>query len=86
MTTFAAAFTDRQTWVVTGVRDCDIDGCSQEAAIIANTSNYARFCLAHSEEGVGIALRDPEFSGWYRVTAGRYDDTRHRLIVTVHPL
>ncbi|WP_099039785.1 hypothetical protein [Mycobacterium neglectum] len=85
MTTFVCAFTDSQTWIVPGLRDCDIYGCSQEAAIIAYTSNYARFCIVHSQEGVGIALRDPDFEGWYRITASHHD-TRHRLIVTVHPL
>ncbi|WP_006242834.1 hypothetical protein [Mycolicibacterium tusciae] len=86
MTTFAAAATDSQTWVVTGVRNCDIYGCSQDAAIIADTCNYARFCLTHAAAAIGIALRDPMFNGWYRITAGHYDDTRHCLIVTVHPL
>ncbi len=85
MTTFAAS-TDTQTWVVAGLDTCDVCGCSQDAAIIADTCNYARFCLNHTDEAAGVAVSYPAFKGWYRITACRYDHTQHRLTLTVHPL
>ena len=32
-----------------------------------------------------VAVRYPAFKGWYRLTAGRYDRTQHRVTLTVHP-
>jgi hypothetical protein len=86
MTTFAATPTDSQTWVITGFDTCDVRGCSQDAAIIADSCNYARFCLNHTDEAAAIVVRYPAFKGWYRITAGRCDHTRQRLTLTVHPL
>ena len=85
-TTFAVTSADSRTWVVTGFDTCDVRGCSQVAAIIADGRDGARFCVDHTDEAAAVAVSYPAFKGWHRITAGRYDHTRGRLILTVHPL
>ena len=80
------ADTDTQTWVIAGLGHCDACGCSQDAVIIADVANYDRFCLNHTNEAAAVALSYRVFTGWYRITASRFDHTRYRLILTVCPL
>ena len=76
--------TNTRTWVITGCATCDVYGCSQDAAIIADVSDHDRFCVDHTAEAAAVAARYPVFKGWYRITTSRNDDLR--LILTVHPL
>jgi hypothetical protein len=75
---------DTATWVIAGSVACDVHGCSQEAAIIADLRDRDRFCVNHTTEAAAAALLHPEFGGWYRITGSRYDGAR--LVATVHPL
>jgi hypothetical protein len=75
---------DTATWVIAGSVACDVHGCSQEAAIIADVRDHDRFCVNHTTEAAAAALLHPEFGGWYRITTGRSHDAR--LVLTVHPL
>ena len=75
---------DAATWVIAGSAACDVHGCSQEAAIIADVRDHDRFCVNHTTEAAAAALLHPEFGGWYRITTSRSDGAR--LVLTVHPL
>ena len=74
---------DTDTWIVSRSHTCDVDRCSQDAAIITDSDNYDRFCTNHTAEAA-VAAQSTGFDGWYRITRSRYDDGH--LIVTVHPL
>jgi hypothetical protein len=84
MRTTTAVDTDSRTWAITGSATCDVDRCSQDAAIIADVSDQDRFCIKHTAEAAAVAALYPVFGGWYRITASRYEDLQ--LSVTVHPL
>jgi len=83
-TTTTAVDIDSRTWTVTGSATCDVERCSQDAAIIADICNHDRFCINHTAEAAAVAALYPGFDGWYRITASRYYGLR--LILTVHPL
>lgn len=76
--------TDVRTWTVTGTAACDVQACSQPAAIIADAHGHDRFCILHTAEAAGAALSYSAFGGWYRISASR----RHAglTVLTVHPL
>jgi hypothetical protein len=75
---------DTATWVIAGSAACDVHGCSQQAAIIADVRDHDRCCVNHTTEAAAAALLHPEFGGWYRITTSRYDGAR--LVLTVHQL
>ncbi|MBV8861704.1 MAG: hypothetical protein JO259_07580 [Mycobacterium sp.] len=72
------------TWLDSGSATCDIPGCSQPAAIIADTWNRERFCLNHTLQAADVPAHDHRFRGWYRIA----DSREHQLglILTVHRL
>ena len=72
------------TWLDSGSTACDVDGCSQPAAIIADTWNRERFCTSHTDDAAEIAAQQHPFGGWYRITGSR--EHHLGLILTVHRL
>ncbi len=72
------------TWIDSGSTTCDVDGCSQPAAIIADTWNRERFCLNHTRQAADVAAHHRPCRGWYRITASR--EHRLGLILAVHRL
>jgi hypothetical protein len=72
------------TWIDAGSATCDIHGCNQPAAIIADTCNRERFCLNHTRQAADVAAHYRPFRGWYRIAANREHNLG--LILTVHPL
>ena len=72
------------TWIDSGSATCDVPGCGQSAAIIADTWDRERFCSDHTREAADIPARHRAFGGWFRVTGSREHDLG--LLLTVHPL
>jgi hypothetical protein len=72
------------TWIDAGSATCDIHGCNQPAAIIADTWNRERFWLNHTRQAADVAAHYRPFRGWYRIAANREHNLG--LILTVHPL
>jgi hypothetical protein len=72
------------TWLDSGSTTCDVDGCSQPAAIIADTWNRERFCANHTPHAAEIPAHHQPFGGWYRITGSR--EHQLGLILTVHRL
>jgi hypothetical protein len=72
------------TWLDSGSTTCDVDGCSQPAAIIADTWNRERFCANHAPHAAQIPAHYHPFGGWYRITGSR--EHQLGLILTVHRL
>jgi hypothetical protein len=79
-----ATIPTEDTWLDSGSATCDVDGCHQPAAIIADTWNRERFCANHTRDAAAIPALDPAFRGWYRITAVR--DHPLGLLLTVHPI
>jgi hypothetical protein len=76
--------TSTETWLDSGTATCDVDGCGQPAAIIADTWDRERFCTNHTQDAAAIPALHRPFRGWYRITASRDHDLG--LILTVHPV
>jgi hypothetical protein len=72
------------TWLDSGSTTCDVDGCSQPAAIIADTWDRERFCANHAPHAAQIPAHYHPFGGWYRITGSR--EHQLGLILTVHRL
>ena len=72
------------TWLDSGAATCDVDGCNQPAAIIADTWNRERFCLDHTRHAADVPAHYRPFPGWYRIA----DSREHQLglILSVHRL
>jgi hypothetical protein len=72
------------TWLDSGSTTCDIHGCHQPAAIIADTWNRERFCINHTRYAARIPAHYCPFRGWYRIA----DSYEHELglILTVYRL
>ena len=72
------------TWLDSGSATCDVHGCHQPTAIIADTWNRERFCLHHTRHAAEVPARYRPFGGWYRITATRAHQLG--LILRVHQL
>jgi hypothetical protein len=78
------ADTDSQTWILTGLDTCDVNGCHNCAVIVAKANDYDRFCEVHLDIAARVALHYPVFPGWYRIDDSSTSDGQ--LVVEVHPL
>jgi hypothetical protein len=80
----SSAIDTNDTWIDSGSATCDVHGCTQPAAIIADTWNRERFCINHTRQAAEIPTHYRPFRGWYRIAASR--EHHLGLILTVHRL